>query len=109
MEKIDEYGRTKLIVSFEGIVEGVGGLGDMNADGVLGGSILGMTDLQPSTNFESTGVSAGTSVENGRLHLIAAALVRDSNRGTCLNISPEFGCMVNSGRALGGGRRRKRK
>lgn len=69
------------MVSFEGMVEGVGGLGAMNADIVFGGSKLGMIDLQASINFGSTGVSAGTSVENGRRHLIAVALARESNRG----------------------------
>lgn len=69
------------MVSFEGIVEGVGGLGAMNAAGVFGGSKLGLADFQASRNFRSTELSAGTSAENGRRHLIAVALARESNRG----------------------------
>lgn len=68
------------------MVEGVGGRGVMNAEGVFGGSMFGIAFFQESTNFESAGVSATTSVENGRLHLIAALLMR--NREDCLNIFP---------------------
>lgn len=67
------------MVSFEGIVEGVGGLGAINAAGVFGGSKLGLADFHASRNFRSTEPSA--CVANGRPHLIAVALARESNRG----------------------------
>lgn len=67
------------------MVEGVGGRGVMNANGVFGGSMFGIAFFQVSTNFESAGASA-RSVENGRRHLIAALLRR--NLWACLNIFP---------------------
>lgn len=62
----DAYGRTKLTVILEGIVDGVGGRGFIKADGVLGGSMFGATFFHDSINAESwTGVS-GKFVDMGR-------------------------------------------
>lgn len=85
-------------MSFEGIDEGVAGLGSMNAEGVLGGSVLGINFFHASTNVESTRGSAGRPVENGRRHLIVVALAR-----SCLE--PCRNMIV--GRGLGGGYRRR--
>lgn len=68
-------------------MDGIGGRGTMYDDGVFGGSILGLTFFQASTNLVSPDVSAGRSVENWRLHLMEAAEARlRRNRGPCRNI-----------------------
>lgn len=64
--------------------DGVAGLEAMNAEGVLGGSTLGIAFLHASTKLESLEASAGRSVENGRRHLIMEA--RERNREPCRNI-----------------------
>lgn len=61
------------------MVFGVGGRGFMNASGVLGGSRLGLTFFQASTNLEfSTGVA--TSVENRRAAAARASKVDVARR-----------------------------
>lgn len=69
--------------------DGVAGLVAMNAEGVLGGSTLGIAFLHASTKFESLAAPAGRSVENGRRHLIVEALER--NREPFRNIVTGFG------------------
>lgn len=72
-------------------MEGVGGLGFMYAEGVLGGSKFGIDCFHASTNLESTAVSTGRSVENGQRHLIVAAEDRARrNFEACLNIFLDF-------------------
>ncbi|PKI75264.1 hypothetical protein CRG98_004304 [Punica granatum] len=53
--------------------DGVGGRGCMKESGVLGGSILGVTFLQASTNAESAVGAAGRSVERARAEARAEA------------------------------------
>lgn len=65
--------------------DGVAGLVAMNADGVFGGSTLGIAFLHASRKLESTGASAARSVENGRRHLIVVAL--DTSREPCRSIA----------------------
>lgn len=65
-----------MTLSLEGIDDGVAGLGFMKADGVIGGSVLGITFFQASEKVESTLFAAGRSVEKGRRHFIVVALVR---------------------------------
>ncbi|KAG5616417.1 hypothetical protein H5410_016241 [Solanum commersonii] len=48
----------------------------MKAEGVIGGSVLGITFFQASGKVESTRFAAGRSVEKGRRHVIVVALVR---------------------------------
>lgn len=95
------------------MVDGVGGRGVMKAEGVFGGSMFGMVDLQDSTNLASTGVSAGTLVENGRRHLMAEEVALESNRGACRSIfslSRVFGTdlSLGSGGELKNGREAKK-
>lgn len=72
-ESSEAYGSTKLTVSLEGKVEGVGGRGCIYWLGVFGGSILGTTFFHASTNAESPDEESVTSVENGRRVVTAAA------------------------------------
>nr|GMD51074.1 hypothetical protein CRG98_004304 [Ipomoea batatas] len=69
--------------------DGVAGRGAMYADGVLGGSTLGISFFQASTKVESAAVSAGRSVEKGRRHPIVVARAR--SREECLNMAAENG------------------
>lgn len=50
---------------FEGMEEGVAGRGCMKWEGVLGGSMLGVTFFHESTKAESELGAAGRSVEKG--------------------------------------------
>lgn len=71
-------------MSLDGIDDGVAGLEAMYADGVFGGSTLGIAFFQASVKLESATYSACRSVANGRRHLIVVALAR--NRELCRNI-----------------------
>lgn len=53
-------------MSLVGIEDGLGGRGCMKESGVLGGSMLGTTFFQASTNAESAQGAAGGSVERNR-------------------------------------------
>lgn len=63
---------------------GVCGRVTMKDDGVLGGSMFGMTFFHESMKVESTAGVAGTSEENARD--LVNAVVRAKRREACLNI-----------------------
>lgn len=68
-ESSEEYGRTKLTVSFEGIDDGAGGRGLRNDDGVLGGSMFGTTFAHDAANAAAesvTDAAAGASDDEKR-------------------------------------------
>jgi hypothetical protein len=72
-----------LTVILEGMEEEVGGRGFMKWEGVLGGSMLGMTFFHDSTKAASVVGAAGRSVEKG---LAPALRVRAKWREACRNM-----------------------
>lgn len=96
-----------MTVSLEGMEEGVGGRGFINASGVFGGSMLGAAFFHASRNVESTAGASVTSVEKAweaawlpaavgwRAPVAAAAVARNSKREPWRNMAQPLSSPMN--------------